>query len=291
MSTPDLNALELHSELGSTVAEVINLAASVVAAQQQLEIADTPATILPPGYTLTLHPELRERPRRTARTYSAHTVDSFIDYVNRYADEDTTVFIDLARERATAIIDYDAPTAPADNGARWGAHRAAYDFPRTNEADDWLRLNGRAMTQQEFALFIEQHLPEIVEPDGATMLEIALSLQAKTSVEFAKAARLDNGQVQFQYRETIDGSAGPQGNIQIPSEFKLGLQLFKGGAAYELAAKLRYRIKEGQLVMWYDLIRPQRAIEDAITTVAEQIRSRLAIGHLVFGEVADGGRT
>ncbi len=93
------------------------------------------------------------------------------------------------------------------------------------------------------------------------MLEIALSMQAKTKVAFEKATRLDNGQVHFVYREEIDGKAGANGQFKIPEKFIIGLKLFEGGSHYQLDAKLRYRINNGALSIWYELIRPHKTIE------------------------------
>ena len=88
------------------------------------------------------------------------------------------------------------------------------------------------------------------------MLDMATTIQAKTDINFSSAKRLQNGQVQLQYTETIDARAGANGALEIPKEFTLGLRIFKNGGGYRLKARLKYRLNAGTLKFWYELDRP-----------------------------------
>ena len=113
----------------------------------------------------------------------------------------------------------------------------------------------------------------MVEPSGESLLKIALTLQAKTDVNFRTSRRLDNGQVQLQYVETIDARAG-DGSLEIPREFTIGIRLFKNEAGYKLRARLKYRLGNGKVKFWYELDRPLDAIEDAFKGKADEVQEK-----------------
>jgi uncharacterized protein YfdQ (DUF2303 family) len=83
--------------------------------------------------------------------------------------------------------------------------------------------------------------------------------------------RLDNGQVQFAYSETIDARAS-EGSVEIPREFVIGVRLFKNGDGYKVRARLKYRLNAGKLKFWYELDRAENAIEDAFKAYVERAR-------------------
>ena len=61
--------------------------------------------------------------------------------------------------------------------------------------------------------------------------------------------------MQLTYNEEIDGRAGEAGQLRIPEEFFIALKPFLGGDTFCVPARFRYRIQEGRLVMWYELVR------------------------------------
>lgn len=221
-----------------------------------------------------------ERPYHLTQNVKLLSVDSFIDYFNRFATESSTIFIDDNNTKFIAVLDYhDSPTEP-----KWKRHTAIYVCPKTTEWNSWIKSNNEKFSQEDFALFIEENLREIAEPDGATMLEIASSLKAKKSVDFKSGIRLDNGEVQFNYTESIAGSAGIAGQLSIPEKFKLVLQPFLNGAAYEVEARFRYRINQGQLALWYTLIRPHAVVDDAFKDCVKKVGEGIKLGHVVHAE-------
>jgi uncharacterized protein YfdQ (DUF2303 family) len=134
--------------------------------------------------------------------------------------------------------------------------------------------NGKQMSQADFARFIEDNAPDCVAPSAADMIEIARSLEAKKAVNFSSAVRLDNGQSQLTYEETIQGTAA-KGRLVVPELFDIGSPVFEGDGRYAVTARLRYRIAEGgKLSLWYDLVRPHKIIEDAVKELRLVIESR-----------------
>lgn len=220
------------------------------------------------------------RPYRIDQQVNLLTEDSFIDYYNRFASETSTIFVDDESSTFVAVLDYHE--TPGEAG--WKKHRAVYTCPKTKEWNSWTASNNQKMTQEEFALFIEDNLREILEPNGADMLQIASTLKANNNVDFKSGIRLDNGQVQFTYVEQVTGQAGVTGQLAIPEKIKLAVSPFMKGAPYEIEARFRYRIAAGGLTMWYSLIRPHAFVDHAFTEVCEKVKTGMATGYLVHGK-------
>lgn len=220
------------------------------------DINGTPVVLVPEDHRVVEFERLRDRPLRTEQTVKHSNANSFIEYYKKFWNTNTAVFLDTENNIFTAVFDYHHPSSP-----NWCFHKSSFQLKSTPEWQNWRGSNNKKMTQEEFGLFIEDNLVEIVNPPNGEMLEIALSLQAKTTVDFSKATRLDNGQVQFTYSENIDGKAGANGALKIPDLFTIGLRLYEGGDPYQMDARFRYRIKEGDLTLWYELVRPHKVVE------------------------------
>lgn len=251
---------------------------------EHLDIKGVPFVVTPPEFKLNELKHLQARPVRCESTVSVQSVEAFIAYFNRFADADSTIFVDYDGQRITGVIDYHAMTGMGSGPypiARFGRHRVVYQFNLTPEAERWVSNDKKPMDQTAFATFIEDNMPEIVAPDAARMLEIAKSLNAKTGVDFRSHIRLDNGEVQFQYNETIQGSAGVAGNLQIPTKLVLGIQLFRGSSRYAIDTNFRYRLQQGKLTMWYELIRFHTIRDDAVAAVMGVLQERIVQGQII----------
>lgn len=211
--------------------------------------------------------------------------ETFINYVNRFSTTASAVFCNGPEGRTfTAVLDYHQPDQPS-----WGQHVASYKCPTTVEWGRWKQADRSKLNQADFAEFIEDNVKDIVQPDGnnnaptaADMLEISRTLEAKKNISFRQGTRLDNGQVQLTYNEQIDGRAGETGQLSIPEQFYIGVKPFLGGDAFCVPARFRYRITEGRLVMWFELVRPDKVLEEAYTAVRKQIAT--AIGEVPMYE-------
>ncbi|MFF0143575.1 DUF2303 family protein [Streptomyces sp. NPDC005227] len=215
-------------------------------------------------------PEHTGTPPRKAGTTTVRDSVSFISYWEKHSDPDSEVYADNERLTVTAVLD-----AHTGTGARWSEHRLHLALRTTDAWKQWLRNDGQLLGQEEFAEFLEDHLPELLEPSSADMLEIAQSLQAATKVDFQSGIRLSTGQRQFQYVETQTTKAGQKGQLTVPETFIVGLVPFEGSEGYRLTARLRYRITDSGLRMGYKLERPtdtlRTAFQDVVTAVGEQI--------------------
>jgi uncharacterized protein YfdQ (DUF2303 family) len=214
--------------------------------------------------------EYKDQPDRKTGTTLVRDAASFLAYYGKHADENSEVYADTERLTITAVLD--ANTA---DGARWEGHRLSLQLRPTEAWKQWLALDGKLLTQEQFAEFLEDHLPELLEPSAADMLEIAQSFQAANKVDFQSATRLSSGQRQFQYVETTTAKAGQKGQLTVPETFVIGLVPFEGSEGYKLTARLRHRIGQDGLRLGYKLERPDEvrrtAFQDVVEAVGEQI--------------------
>lgn len=203
-------------------------------------------------------------PRRKAGTVRLHTPDSLARYVVLHDDGSGTsaLYADADAARIVGVLNGHADASPG-----WGDHRAELTLRQTPAWKRWMSRNGIIDSQLKFAEHIEDGLAEIAEPPGADLLELAQNFQATTKAAFRSARQLTNGQRQLLYEETIDAKAGEKGQITIPSAFLIVVAPFEGAEVRTIAARLRYRLREGQLNIGYVLDHPEIILRDAFADV------------------------
>ena len=242
------------------------------AASARLVLVDDvhPLMLVPSGYQVHDCARYLGVPTRQSGIRKFVTLDSFCAYVMLHkVDGPTRLYAQSAPPRFACVFNDHCP----DTGPGWGDFGATYECPLSAEWRIWLGSNAKRMQQAEFAQFIEDNAPDCAEPDSATMIEVARSLEAKKSVRFASDLRLDTGARELSYETQISGMAG-KGKLQIPEVFTLGLAVLDGGPRYAVAARLRYRIDDaGKLSMWYDLVRPHKVLDDAVREAVQTIKS------------------
>lgn len=240
------------------------------------EDGGTPFLVLPDGHSVKDVESLMLYPVRARGTIELRDADSFITVVKKHASAATELYANLKSMTFAAVFNDHLPAQ-----AGWRDHKATYACPVSVEWGIWKKQDGQAMSQADFAKFIEDNALDInsapdetgspTAPSGAEMIEIARTLEAKKKVNFASAVRLDNGQVDFTFEEQIDSTAA-KGRLQVPQEFKIGVAVFEGGEKYAVACRLRYRIGDkGSLFLWFDIVRPHKIVEDAFNSVKKLI--------------------
>lgn len=235
------------------------------------EINGTPVVALPEGWRVHDLEDLLSAPTRQEGTTVLRDDTSFIAYVNKQKSDITDLYYQIDPPIFAAVFDGERPGKPA-----WGKHRATYKCPISKEWATWTGFDGKKMTQEDFARFIENNLPDIIEPESAAMLEIATTLEAKKKVTFSSGLRLSNGSNELSYDEEVQGTAA-KGKMKIPERIRLVLPVFENGVRYYVDANFRYRINGGALSMWYELVRPHKIIEDAVKELREKIEKETEI--------------
>lgn len=268
-------------DLNETQSEVIANDALAACNQSTRFVGDTPVVLLPEGFQVENLEHVLPAPTRKRGTTTLNDAESFVAVVNDQQNENTRLFSTINPPTFTAVFNHHA------EDAGWGDHKAKYNAPISPEWGAWNKADKQKLNQVEMAQFLESNLVDVVfipkadaeagkpaevgSPDGATMLEICRTLAAKKDVEFKSAVRLGDGSTQFTYNEEVRGSAA-NGTLEIPEQFSIGVPVFENGEKYRVDVRFRYRIgQEGGLVMWLELVRPHKVIEDAVKQLRAQI--------------------
>jgi uncharacterized protein YfdQ (DUF2303 family) len=253
--------------VSAATTETAAVAQLVLASQDRPWVNDAGAVyhvLLEPGQTVeTVDKEhLLSAPRRATGVVHPSDLQGFRDYVGRHDGEDTTVWLDRNEARIVAVInDHQTETAG------WGDHRAVLQLERTPEWKHWTGRDGKLVDQESFAEHVQQGIGEIIDPEPATMLEVAQSIQGSTDATWRTAKRLDTGEVGFEYTEQVQATAGRHGTLAVPAGFTLLVSPFYGEPKTQLAARLRYRVNGGHLTIGYQLIEPHKVELAALTEI------------------------
>lgn len=271
------NTLGIHTpnEAPDALRIAEQLAANVAGTLNFRQHGDATFAVLPDGYSLQDVTAAIEKaaPHRNRHqgTVMLGDVDSLLAYCADQNCKDTGyIYADPDARSITAVFN-DQRDA---HHSGWRDHRAHFTAQLTPECKKWLEHNAKAMGQAEFAEFIEDNFSDLNGQDAQTLLNVATTIQAATGINFSSARRLQDGQVQLTYNEIIDAKAGADGALKIPQTFTLGLRIFKNGEGYKLTARLKYRLASGGVKFWYELERPERAIEDAFTGYVNTVREK-----------------
>lgn len=206
-------------------------------------------------------------PERKSTTSLFHELEDLIRYTTRHRDEtETTLWVDVVGASVCAVINDHSAESPA-----WRDHRATHKLRATEQWKHWIEKSGKLLTQSDFAEHIEDGALSIIDPDPATMLEIAQTFHAKTGVEFKQIQRIRDGQLNVQYAEETAASAGTRGDLDVPQEITLLLPVFEGQEKVEVQARIRYRLREGQLSIGYKLVDVDEVLKAAIDLVVDRL--------------------
>ena len=231
------------------------------------------AVVIPEGWSVQNISEMLPAPERIKQRVELLTLDSLVAYVTGFKTHTTAIFANETDATYDVSLDYHGPVKSAPGRGHCN-HTARYACPKSEQWATWNALDGKPKTQLDFARFIEANLIDVVKPVSAEMLQIVLNLQVHKTAEFEGDMRLDNGQAKLSYKETVRGST-KIGDLTIPDVFQLSLPVFVDGKRYPVDARLRYRLDEGKLNLWYELVRPMDVYRAAVKEVSDSLRKQL----------------
>ncbi len=211
---------------------------------------------------------------------------SFIDYVNRFKTEVSQIFVNISDEDAdcvcgasfTALLDYHSAAPALKPG--YCQHQARFNTVQTPEWMSWMGADRRPTDQVTFATFLEENAKLFVEPKGAELLELVRSLNGHKNARFNQTVRLDTGACSVAYEEDIQirGTGGTKAEtLELPATIKAGIAPFQGSPLYQVTARLRVRIEERKLRLWYETIQPHVVIRDSVLLLAKQVADKTGI--------------
>lgn len=244
---------------------------------------------LPPNWSLeeTNDHILLPTPARKSGSLEMSDMESLIMYIQRHKITDrTTIYCNADYSKSN--IEFDCiinDHAGSEDGQAWRDYRVKYKPVFSEEWYRWIGGNKYQWSQLEMALFIEENLNDIAAvdgyPTGSQLLEMATSFQASQDMRFKSAIRLQNGGVNMSFVQDDDNQTLAQ--MKLFEKIAIGIPVFWNGDAYQIIARLRYRVKEGRLIFWYELIRSDKVLEDATKTMINKIKADTGVP-LYFGK-------
>lgn len=211
-----------------------------------------------------------KNPETRTGTAKFRELESFLAHVARFKDADSVIWANPDHSRPTlmSVLDYHQAVnvdgkARADALPRFGRHRGVYTFETSPEFNAWAAAwNGsadKAMSQADFAKFVEARIVDVADPiapDGA-----AAKLAAAAGFKFASAADLvtlsrglrvhvksvaaegfnpTSGETELTF--TTEHSTTNGDKFTAPRAFLIEIPVFRGGDKYLIVVWLRYRL-------------------------------------------------
>lgn len=254
-----------------------------------------PMVAVPAGYVLQDLESCQEKPRRKRANLLMNDCGSFIEYAKRQGS--------LASSAIYCAIDYantevkfygvlnDFGDEPAETA--WRDHIARFRPEFSEEWERWVSHDQKHFSQTDIAHFLEENSRNIASvenmPTGAQMLEMVLDFEAKQDMRFKSAIRLQNGAVEMCFVQNDDNET--LAKMKMFERFSIGIPVFWNGDAYQLDARLKYRVNNGKVVFWYEIIRKDKVFEAAteslITTIKEKTGMQFYFGNPFAERYAD----
>ena len=243
----------------------------------------------------------RTTPETLKGSTTLHNCQSFIDFVNRYKDDTSAIFYNQDKQEVTCIFD-----CATKNNTSFEQHKADYAFPFSDELKEWKEHNGDVMTQIDFAFFIEKNVLDLADPDKTAESEALKEIRLRIGGHFAavsKMVELSRGiSIHSDERATVkyDPNTGESTvdfssehtdatgeKVKVPNMFLIVIPILKGGKSYQLPCRLRHRLKNGQIIWWYEVIDLDKAIAAAIDEELNKIKEDIALP-VFYGDLPSG---
>ena len=240
-------------------------------------VAGTDATVLPLPKDLVLHDleRFQAHPNAVRAAVQLLNVDSFCDYVNRFATEVSTIYLDTASGKFAAVIDHH------DREPAWCQHRAIFEPRLSAEWVAWRTIHGNKLSQIEFAHFVEAQLDTISYPEPAEILKAALDFQSNESLVLGSAMNLDDGSTRFNFvKDNVARS------VKFPHRIGLFVPIYSNENPQDIELRIRYRSSsDGALSFFITFVQNPVVIEEkGLNTLATLVRHKCEkVSHLYNG--------
>lgn len=257
---------------------------SAKAESRMVDVEGVPVALIPRDFAaqtlkeaLELADARAEAPRRRKGTVITHEVDSFIDIVNRFKDDDSVVFANASAVNLTAILDYHCAGGFDEAAPRWGEHRVVYACPLSRPWKEWAAFAASIHGQDDFGNFIEEHSEDITGGDGfpppAAILEMARHMSVNVKATFERKVNVTTGETTLVAKDEHDETT----STKIPKAFRLKLQVFEGGVFYAVEARLRLSWQDGRPRFALVLHRIEDVKRDAFGEVRKIVSEKTAL--------------
>lgn len=221
----------------------------------------------------------RLHPADKAGTVEVKTPEALIRYADRHINvgaDDATLWGDIDGGSVVVVLN-DHASRNGGGQPGWGDHRVKLQLERSPEWEAWTKIASGLVSQVELAEFLEEHVLEVKEPSGSDLLEVTQTLHVTSGARFKSAMQLHSGEQQLVYEEDVQAQAGRTGNTDVPTDLVLLLRPWIGVERVEVAAKFRFRVREGRLGVGVKLLNLEEHSRQAVTDALAHVQDRLVI--------------
>lgn len=258
----------MNAGMNNTVDSAAHLGMQL-ATPLKVEDSGIPYAVVPAGATLQSLEKFLLRPVATTINHTFTRAQSLIQFANRFKNEAMTVSFCEQRNTFLVRVDDDLPDRPS-----WRSHSGSLTLKYSPEATAWFDGAGKAKArnQEDFALFIEDHMLDIVEPKGADMLAMVLEFKSSSTASFSSAMRLSDGNVQVSY--AVESKPG---TVSFPERLKIYIPIFHGQPRTPIDLRVRYRVHEAKLLLWYEIVGKEALLLQQIEQYVAQIEAGVGL--------------
>lgn len=158
-------------------------------------------------------------------------------YVKTFADVGRLPFITWSAAGLRAVLDYHENATNPDAAGRmqW---IASHPFEPTPQWKAWSNFaTNHGIAQSKVVEFLEDHAPDIHEPDEATLLNLLRGLRATANATATTEMRPDGtAKVAFVADRQVRGN----GDVELPAEITIAIPVIKGHPdIFKLVLKVR----------------------------------------------------
>lgn len=216
----------------------------------------------------------RAYPPAKAGKLTVETPEAAVRYAHRHLDADeSTLWVEIDAGRVTIVFN---DHSDADV-AGWADHQVTMQLKRSPEWQAWSQLSGKLVEQSELARFLEEHILEVIDPDGSTLIEVAQTFHATQGVTFKSSQQLHSGEQRLVWEEDLQATAGLGKHVDIPTDLKIRLRPWLGVDPIDVDAKFRFRVASGQLRLAVELLRMEEISRAAVEAAGEDIGQQLEL--------------
>lgn len=205
--------------------------------------------------------EYLNAPTRTHIDETLRTFPSWIETLkDRLDPEQATVYTNFYDRGKFDTFGFNARALDCRVGPQWRNDVMFYwTGVYMKDFRDWLAHDEKPLSQEEFALFLEKKLHNVkTDPESGLRLpsqmelyNFVTNLQDSNKATFARKVNMQNGNVSVTIEKVMED--GHKDELKTFERFSVFLQPYEGFPYYYLTVRLRFRIREGQVIFFYDI--------------------------------------